>query len=35
MSKIKALLNIDPFKNSNDRLLIFSLYMYLKRKERN
>ncbi len=35
MSKIKALLDIDPFKNSNDRFLIFSLYMYLKRKERN
>lgn len=35
MSKLKALLNIDPFQNSNDRLLIFSLYMYLKRKERN
>lgn len=34
MNKVKALLNIDPFKNNHDRLFIYCLYLYLKRKER-
>lgn len=35
MGKIKALFGIDPFKNNNDRLFIYSLYLYLKRKGHN
>lgn len=32
MGKVKSLLNVDPFKRNNDRLFLYSLYLYLKRK---
>ena len=32
MGKVKNILNIDPFKRNNDRLFLYSLYLYLKRK---
>lgn len=32
MGKVKSILNIDPFKRNNDRLFLYSLYLYLKRK---
>lgn len=34
MGKVKALLNVDPFKKNNDRMFLYSLYLYLKRKGR-
>lgn len=34
VGKIKTLLNIDPFKSNGDRLFLYSLYLYLKRRGR-